>query len=163
MNFAKTPFLFNQIPYGCHLSGILFFYSYVQIFLISYFMLACSYSLLVENICEAEACFTESRRVLTPSDYQLSQSSKCVIFILPLVSLIFPLSFNVFEEKFNWCGINPDSDYGFLVFVQYMVIFGVLSVMTFHQLYKILREVQRASSYSSELFSRFFQGKNKIV
>jgi hypothetical protein len=158
MNFAKTPFLFNQIPYGCHLSGILFFYSYLQIYLISYFMLACSYSLLLEDNSQSAVSPTDSRRMLTPRDYKLSFSSKCSIFVIPLLALVFPLTSNVFEEKFNWCGINPDSHFGFLVFVQYIVIFAIVSFLTIYELYKICWELRRYSVYSSELFSRFFKG-----
>jgi hypothetical protein len=159
LNFAKTPFLFNQIPYGCHLSGVLFFYSYAQIYIIAYYMLNCSYTLLLEGNLHAEIAPTESRRAMMPSDYELNNTSKCFIVLVPLFALVLPLSFNVFEEKFNWCGINPDSHYGFLVFVQYIIIFAVTSVMAFYQLYLICTELRRVSTYSTEIFYRFFKGE----
>jgi hypothetical protein len=164
LNFAKTPFLFNQIPYGCHLSGILFFYSYAQIYLIAYYMLSCAYTLLLQGSHQSDIQFSESRRILTVSDYELNIKSKCIILLVPLFALVFPLSSNVFEEKFNWCGINPDSQFGFLVFVQYIGIFTVISLLTFYQLFKILSELHNAkNAYSSDLFYHFFKGKTIIL
>lgn len=133
LNFAKTPFLFNQFQYGCHISGMLFFYSYFQIYLITYFMLSCTYALLLEGSCRSEG----HQDRLTTSAFALSKHKMYIIAILPLLALVFPLATDVFEEKFNWCGINPDSEIGFFVFAQYLGLFAIVSVLQFYELYKI--------------------------
>ena len=95
---------------------------------------------------------------MTLADYELSKTSKTVIFVVPLLAVVFPMASNVFEEKFNWCGINPDSKYGFLVFLQFLVLFSLFSCLTIYELCKILLELRQTNSYSSELYYRVFKG-----
>ena len=160
MNFAKTPFLFNMIPHGCVISGILFFYSYVQLYLISYYMIVCSRSLLLEG---AALFDSESMNNCNKSSYELNSTCTRILFLLPLLTLVLPLSTNAFEEKFNWCGINPDSRYGFYVFLQLLVAFAIISILIFRELYKIFYELYRANAYLTDLFIQFLKGSAIII
>lgn len=146
--FSRLPFLFNQIPYGCPISGVLVVYVLIQMWVVCYMMLLCT------NHLKLDLNSSISSELGLPKKYEM------FIFFFPLLAVILPLSAGLFEEKYNWCGISIEKRFGHWFIVQLMVFMISSLLLMGHRIYIICK---RANEYShivprKKLMERIMKG-----
>lgn len=144
MTISKIPFVYPQFPKICLVSESIFWYSSLQIEIITFFLLRSTNFILVSMFDTASKS----------ANLRLSKTNVYIISFLPLIPVVFPLASNGFTTNYNWCGVDRDSNMGKYWSILYFILSTIGDICSFYQIYIIFQNVNKLSSEFLKIFQQ---------
>lgn len=137
LTISTVPRFFQEVPSGCLVSSVLFFYGYFQMLLVCYLCLKfTNHSLLMSAL----------HNMRKRSDFTLGWGMKLAVGVLPFLPNVLVLVTSPTENRFVWCSVPFDTLNGYYVHVQFFICTALLYVFIFGELYAISCDLQKRTS-----------------
>lgn len=142
---SKVPFYFNS----CHITESVFWCTYFQVQLMSYFLLEFSSSFIKSDVVfDALETFT------------IDSKRKFCVIIIPLTALVLAAtSKSYLNYDLLWCGLDRKSEDAVRIYFIFFIFTMIIQVASWYQIFQILYFMKDASSdLQSVIFKKVLFG-----
>lgn len=147
---SKFPFVFGAIDHACVIMGPIYWYCAFLMQIVEYLMISSVNLKLIMTTSTPTG----------PGSPQLDRTTKIFMFVLPAVTIVYPLLTKSYVTVHRWCDVSRGRDSGIISRTIFIAITFVLQVITIYKLIVVtlkLRKLPPSPEYDDAM-QKLFRG-----